>query len=55
MIDMGLSIDIANDITDMEAALKNGIMNYEKRASGNLSPTPANVFAKEVFAPIPFT
>lgn len=52
MIDMGLSIDIANDITDMEAALRNGIMNYEKRASGNLSPTPANVFAKEVFAPL---
>ncbi|MES1219333.1 MAG: NAD(P)H-binding protein [Bacteroidota bacterium] len=52
MISMGLSIDVANDITNMEGALKNGIMNYEKRGGGNSSPTPADVFAKEVFAPL---
>jgi uncharacterized protein YbjT (DUF2867 family) len=49
MIGMGLSSDVAADITDMETALKNGIMNYERRTSENSSPTSAETFAREVF------
>jgi uncharacterized protein YbjT (DUF2867 family) len=52
MVGLGLSTDVANNITGMETALKNGIMNYEQRASGNSSPTSAEAFAKEVFAPL---
>jgi hypothetical protein len=47
---MGVSIDVANDITNMEMALKDGIMNYGQRTSENSSPTSAEVFANEVFA-----
>lgn len=51
MTEMGLSIDVAADITDMETALKSGIMNYEQRTAKNSSPTSAEIFAKEIFAP----
>ena len=51
MIGLGLSADVANDIIGMETALKNGIMNYEQRTAVNTSPTSAEIFAKEVFAP----
>jgi uncharacterized protein YbjT (DUF2867 family) len=52
MISMGLSADIANDITNMETSLKNGIMNDEQRTSKTTPLTSAEVFAKEVFAPL---
>jgi uncharacterized protein YbjT (DUF2867 family) len=52
MISQGISADIANDITAMETSLKNGIMNYEQRTIENSSPTSAETFAKEVFAPL---
>lgn len=52
MISLGISEDVATDITNMETALKNGIMNYEQRTIKNSSPTSAEIFAKEVFAPL---
>jgi hypothetical protein len=52
IISHGISADVANDITGMETALKNGIMNYEVRAIENSSPTSAEVFIKEVFTPM---
>jgi uncharacterized protein YbjT (DUF2867 family) len=52
MISLGISEDVATDITNMETALKNGIMNYEQRTIENSSPTSAEIFAKEVFAPL---
>ena len=52
MINFGVSENVADDIVNMETSLKNGIMNYQQRNAGNSSPTSAEVFAKEVFAPI---
>jgi Predicted nucleoside-diphosphate-sugar epimerases len=52
MVAQGISADVANDITAMETALKNGIMNYEKRNAANSSPTSALAFVKEVFTPL---
>jgi uncharacterized protein YbjT (DUF2867 family) len=52
MISQGISADVADEITSMEKSLKNGIMNYEKRTVENSSPTSAEIFAKEVFAPL---
>lgn len=52
MISQGVSADVADDITGMETSLKNGIMNYEQRTVKNSSPTSAEAFAKEVFAPL---
>lgn len=52
MINLGFSAAIADDITEMETSLKNGIMNYEQRTTENSSPTTAESFAKEVFAPL---
>jgi uncharacterized protein YbjT (DUF2867 family) len=52
MIGQGISADVANDITAMETSLKNGIMNYEIRTAENSSQTSAEIFAKEVFAPL---
>ena len=52
MVGQGLSADVANDITGMETALRNGTMNYEQRTVTNSSPTSAELFAKEVFAPL---
>jgi uncharacterized protein YbjT (DUF2867 family) len=52
MIGLGISADVANDITAMETSLKSGIMNYEIRTDENSSQTSAEMFAKEVFAPL---
>jgi uncharacterized protein YbjT (DUF2867 family) len=52
IISQGISADVANDITAMETALKKGIMNYEQRTAENSTPTSAESFAKEVFAPL---
>ena len=52
IISQGISADVANDITAMETSLKNGIMNYEQRTTENSSPTSAESFAREVFAPL---
>jgi len=52
MINFGISENVADDTVNMETSLKNGIMNYQQRNAGNLSPTSAEVFVKEVFAPI---
>lgn len=52
LVGMGLSVDVANDITNMETALKNGIMNYEQRTIENTLPISAELFAKEVFVPM---
>lgn len=52
IIGLGFSADIANDITNMETSLKNGIMNYEQRTSLNSTSTTAEAFAKEAFAPV---
>jgi len=48
----GLSSDIADDITQMETSLKNGIMNYEPRMSANSSPTSAESFVDDIFVPL---
>jgi uncharacterized protein YbjT (DUF2867 family) len=52
MISQGVSADVANEIIDMESSLKNGIMNHEERTGENSSPTSAEAFAKDVFAPL---
>lgn len=52
MIAQGVSANVADDIIGMETSLKNGIMNYEKRTCENSSPTSAEAFAAEVFAPV---
>ena len=52
MTDFGISENVANDIVNMELSLKNGIMNYQQRTAANSSPTSAEAFAKEIFAPI---
>jgi hypothetical protein len=52
MFNFGISENVADDIVNMETSLKKGIMNYQQRNAGNSSPTSAEVFAKEVFAPI---
>lgn len=52
MLSQGISVDVANEIIGMETSLKNGVMNYEQRNTKNSSPTSAEEFAKEVFAPI---
>ncbi len=51
MISLGISENVAEDIVNMETALKNGIMNYQQRTAENSSPTTAETFAKEIFAP----
>jgi len=51
MISQGISENVAEDIVNMETSLKNNIMNYQQRTTENSSPTTAEVFAKEVFAP----
>ncbi|MDR3694491.1 NmrA family NAD(P)-binding protein [Mucilaginibacter sp.] len=51
MISLGISENVAEDIVNMETALQNGIMNYQQRTAENSSPTTAEVFAEEVFAP----
>jgi len=52
MIRLGLSANVADDIVNMETSLKNGIMNYQQITAENSSPTTAEVFAKEIFAPV---
>lgn len=52
MMNQGVSADVADDIINMETSLKNGIMNYEKRTVKSSSPTSAEAFVKEVFAPL---
>jgi uncharacterized protein YbjT (DUF2867 family) len=52
IISQGVSEDVANEIIGMETSIKNGIMNYEQRTDENSSPTTAEAFAKEVFAPL---
>jgi uncharacterized protein YbjT (DUF2867 family) len=52
IISLGISEDVAIDITNMEISLKNGVMNYEIRSKENSSQTTAEAFAKEVFAPL---
>lgn len=51
MISQGISENVAEDIVNMETSLKNGIMNYQQRTAENSSPTSAETFVKEVFAP----
>ncbi|WP_214071855.1 NAD(P)H-binding protein [Mucilaginibacter sp. dw_454] len=51
MISLGISENVAEDIVNMETSLKNGIMNYQQRTTENSSPTSAEAFAKDVFAP----
>ena len=52
MTDFGISENVANDIVNMEMSLQNGIMNYQQRTTANSSTTSAEIFAKEIFAPI---
>jgi uncharacterized protein YbjT (DUF2867 family) len=52
MINFGASENVADDIVSMVTSLKKGIMNYQERTVANTSPTTAEVFAKEVFAPV---
>jgi uncharacterized protein YbjT (DUF2867 family) len=52
MIGQGISADVAKDISGMETSLKSGVMNYEIRTAENSSQTSAEIFAKEVFAPM---
>ncbi|MBB3054322.1 NmrA family NAD(P)-binding protein [Mucilaginibacter gotjawali] len=51
MISQGISENVAEDIVNMETSLKNGIMNYQQRTAENTSPTSAETFIREVFAP----
>ncbi|OCX52618.1 hypothetical protein BEL04_14310 [Mucilaginibacter sp. PPCGB 2223] len=51
MMSQGISENVAQDIVNMEASLKSGIMNYQQRTAENSSPTSAEVFAEKVFAP----
>ncbi|HVX00158.1 MAG TPA: NmrA family NAD(P)-binding protein [Candidatus Babeliaceae bacterium] len=51
MISQGISENVAEDIVNMETSLQNGIMNYQLRTDENSSPTTAEVFVREVFAP----
>ncbi|MBB3053828.1 NmrA family NAD(P)-binding protein [Mucilaginibacter gotjawali] len=51
MISQGISENVAEDIVNMETSLKNGIMNYQRRTAWNSSPTSAELFAENVFAP----
>jgi hypothetical protein len=52
MFNFGISENVADDFVNMETSLKDGIINYQQRNDGNSSSTSAEVFAKEVFAPI---
>jgi uncharacterized protein YbjT (DUF2867 family) len=51
MTGLGISENVADDIVNMETSLKNGIMNYQQRTAANSSPTTAEAFANDVFAP----
>lgn len=51
MAGLGISESVAEDITCMETSLKNGIMNYQPRTTSNSSPTSAEAFIQEIFAP----
>lgn len=48
----GFSEDFADNLVGMATAIKGGFMNYQKRDVSTTTPTTAEEFAKEVYAPV---
>ncbi|BAV05939.1 Uncharacterized conserved protein YbjT, contains NAD(P)-binding and DUF2867 domains [Filimonas lacunae] len=48
----GFSDDFADNLIGMATAIKAGLMNYQKRDTSTTTPTTAEEFARDVYAPV---
>jgi hypothetical protein len=48
----GFSEDLVDNLIEMATAIQTGLMNYQKRDASTTTPTTAEEFATEVYAPV---